>query len=220
MEASEDLPEEQEAYWAGVRQMRDANNEQLRIIAEEDEQERIDKEYRRMKVEGRDREALRSRVMSDRMPDLPTKEGRSLPTHLSKSERARDEWIANREKPQVVHKKSTTKTNDTKQGGKRVPVKKSLPTPTTLRGGSGGGYRESLHPRDRLGRFASKAVKAVVIVGKNTVKGVKSAHKAIKRVRVASRKRHALEMRERAVILREREKKLGKRKRVVRRRKK
>jgi hypothetical protein len=77
---------------------------------------------------------------------------------------------------------------------------------------------KSEQPRDRLGRFASKAgafiwgaVKGTTRAISGTVKAAKKTHRTIKRVNAASLRRQNIEMRERAVALREREQRLGKR---------
>ena len=140
----------------------------------------------------------------ERMPDLPMKPGRNLPDNRTSSERARDEWIANR----TVRKNRT------------VPKAKQAQSSTAKKASSlqGGAYKESQHPRDRLGRFAVKALKttgkAIARTAKGTVKAVKSAHKTVKRVQANARKRAALEHRER-----KRERAAGlKRKKVARKR--
>jgi len=145
----------------------------------------------------------------DRIPDLPMKPGRKLPDNRTSSERARDEWIANR----TVRKNRT------------VPKAKQAQSSTAKKASplQGGAYKESQHPRDRFGRFAVKAVKAtgkaIARTAKGTVKAVKSAHKTVKRVQANARKRAALEHRERNLDLHKRERAAGlKRKKVARKR--
>lgn len=77
----------------------------------------------------------------------------------------------------------------------------------------GGAYKESQHPRDRLGRFVVKALKstgkAIARTAKGTAKAVKSAHKTVKRVQANGRKRASLEHRERKLDLHKREQAAG-----------
>jgi hypothetical protein len=169
--------------------------ETLREIAREEEQERIDVKYRRMRVEEHERqEGIRQ---MGRMPDLPMKPGRKLPDNRTSSERARDEWIANR----TVRKSRTVPKEERKEATARKKLKAS-----PLQGVV---YKESQHPRDRFGRFAVKALKstgkAIARTAKGTVKAVKSAHKTVKRVQAGYRKRAALEYRERKLDIHKRE---------------
>jgi len=143
----------------------------------------------------------------ERLPDLPMKPGRKLPDNRTSSERARDEWIANRtvRKNRTVPKEATAR-------------KKLKASPL-----QGVVYKESQHPRDRFGRFAVKALKstgkAIARTAKGTVKAVKSAHKTVKRVQSGYRKRAALEYRERKLDIHKRERAAGlKRKKVARKR--
>jgi hypothetical protein len=182
--------------------------ETLREIAREEEQERIDAKYRRMRVEEHERqEGIR---FMGRMSDLPMKPGRKLPDHRSPSEIARDEWVANR----------TVRKNRTVPRAKQAHPSTAKKAASPLQGGA---YKESQHPRDRFGRFAVKALKstskAIARTAKGTVKAVKSAHKTVKRVQAGYRKRAALEHRERKLDLHKRERAAGlKRKKAARKR--
>jgi hypothetical protein len=140
-------------------------------------------------------------------------------------------------KPVVINPRATTpkETWEKRKAAADQKVKrvqqastaKRKPLPP-LQGGAG--YKESLHPRDRFGRFAVKALKttgkaikstakATGRAVKGTAKAVGKAHKAVKRVQSNARKRAALEHRERRLDLHKREQAAGlKRKKVARKR--
>lgn len=82
-------------------------------------------------------------------------------------------------------------------------------------------FHESQHPRDKFGRFMTKAWGGTVKVVKGTIKTAKKLHRTVKSVNANRRRNEAYDRRKRNVELSEREKNLGIRKRkVVRRRKK
>lgn len=119
---------------------------------------------------------------------------------------------ASKQKKKVVRRRKKNSTTKAKQSTTPTQPKKPIPA-------------SSVQPRDRLGRFASKAgsllwgaTKGTARAVAGTVKVGKKVHKGVQAHQKQQKRRANIELRERAVAVAEREQQLrGKKKKVVRR---